>query len=553
MNDNKNKTFTDLFFSSDNDKKVSDEIENSALDEKNDATTQHENITFGNLLYNNESSKLSNDVVDENESFNLELDKSNDIDSGSVVEVKNDNFDIDIFEKAQNSMNDNSEEIKNFSDFSDDNLTNTNTDEVVSEKNIDSENINDTSEKEEIAKDDIVNDKNDEDIKLDQNIFNGNIFDSDDVNVNDISEKEEIAEEDVVNDNNDEDIKLDQNIFTGNIFDSDDVNVNDISEKEEIAEDDFNNKKVDNEVMSVNNNIFKNEEQKMDDLDGKKIDDDKNGFNNQEVEDVSEKLALDNIGVDEKTSENPFFENNDDDNNSSSDNNPLLLNTLNLVENDDSKKKISSLNSDNIRHFNVKIVKKKEPLIKVIIGVISYAIFIWLLLIGAVLLIYVLDTKIKASKGDYSIPTYNAYVVLTGSMLPKIQVYDVVVTKKVDAADLQVGDIITFASADSRFLNTTITHRIIKKNYNAESKSYSFQTKGDNNNVADNALVPQNNIYGKVFLKIPKLGYLQEFLATEGGWIIVILIPCLVVISYDIMKLIKGLKRKKYKNIKIQK
>ena len=166
---------------------------------------------------------------------------------------------------------------------------------------------------------------------------------------------------------------------------------------------------------------------------------------------------------------------------------------------------------------------------------------------------YVLDIKIRASKGDYTPPAYNAYVVLTGSMLPKIQVYDVVVTKRVAAADLQVGDVITFASADTRFLGTIITHRIIKKNYNKETKSYSFQTRGDNNNVADSALVPEGNIFGKVFIKIPKLGYLQEFLADRGGWIIAVLFPCLIVISYDIVKLVKGIKRKKYKNIKVQK
>ena len=168
-------------------------------------------------------------------------------------------------------------------------------------------------------------------------------------------------------------------------------------------------------------------------------------------------------------------------------------------------------------------------------------------------MIYVLDTKIRAAKGDYSAPTFNAYVVLTGSMLPEIEVNDVVVTKKVDASTLKEGDVITFASADTRFQGTIITHRIIKKNPPDGTNGYTFQTRGDNNNVADSALVPENNIYGKVILKIPKLGYLQEFLASDGGWIIVILIPCLTVMSYDIVKLIKGLKRKKYKNIKVQK
>ncbi len=247
------------------------------------------------------------------------------------------------------------------------------------------------------------------------------------------------------------------------------------------------------------------------------------------------------------TSSSPFFEE------EKQEENPLFLNKINLVENETHQNKIGAIDPAKSKHFNVKIVKKKEPLFKFILGVLSYALFIWLLLIGITLLVYVLDIKIRAAKGDTSSPTFNAYVVLTGSMLPAIEVYDVVITKKVDPATLNEGDVITFASADSRFMNTIITHRIIKKNYDKENNTYSFQTQGDNNNVADSALVPQNNIYGKVILKIPKLGYLQEFLATDGGWIIVILIPCLVVISYDIVKLAKGLKRKKYKNIKVQK
>lgn len=269
-----------------------------------------------------------------------------------------------------------------------------------------------------------------------------------------------------------------------------------------------------------------------------------------EKENIEEKDPINNLKENNKvTSTSPFFQEEE----SRKIENPFFENKINLVENIKHETKLKNIDTSKSKHFDVKIVKKKDPLPKFILGVISYAIFIWLLLIGITLLVYVLDIKIRAAKGDYSSPKFNAYVVLTGSMLPDIQVYDVVVTKKVEAESLKEGDIITFASADSRFLGTIITHRIIKKNYDAETKTYNFQTQGDNNNVADSALVPQNNIYGKVILKVPKLGYLQEFLASDGGWIIVILIPCLTVISYDIVKLIKGLKRKNYKNIKVQK
>ena len=314
---------------------------------------------------------------------------------------------------------------------------------------------------------------------------------------------------------------LDINVFG---FDTNSNN-NQLSNKVE------NNKEVvvgSNEVIKENDFFEKSSGINPNDISkDKKVEDKKNGF------------------------DSPFFE--VEDNKESSKFDSLFAKNISLNESSKTKKNVGKIELGSTKNFNVKVVPKNEPLIKFVVGVISYAFFIWLLLIGITLLVYVLDIKIRAAKGDYSAPTFNAYVVLTGSMLPDIQVNDVVVTKKVEAESLEVGDIITFASADSRFAGTIITHRIIKINPSKDKGGITFQTKGDNNNVADSTLVPEANIYGKVILKIPKLGYLQEFLATDGGWIIVILIPCLTVISYDIVKLIKGLKRKKYDNIKVKK
>lgn len=192
-----------------------------------------------------------------------------------------------------------------------------------------------------------------------------------------------------------------------------------------------------------------------------------------------------------------------------------------------------------VKHYKVKVIKKKENVFRYIVSVMSYALFIFLLLIGGTLLLYIADIKIRAMKGDYSAPAFNAYVVMSGSMLPTIQVKDIVVTKKVPEEKLEVGDIITFISPDTRFGGISVTHRIIEKYYDESIGSYSYRTQGDNNNVADSVLVPNKNILGKVILKVPKLGYLQDILSSKGGLIIVVLIPCLVILSYDIMKLLK--------------
>lgn len=202
-----------------------------------------------------------------------------------------------------------------------------------------------------------------------------------------------------------------------------------------------------------------------------------------------------------------------------------------------------------VKHYKVKVVKEKIKPLKFITNVISYAIFIWLLLVGLALLVYVADIKIRAMKGDNTPPTYNAYVVLTGSMLPEIVPNDVVITKRKSPEELEVGDIITFISSDTRLSNIIVTHRIKEIFHDSTTGKYTFRTKGDANNTVDFALAEDHNIIGEVILKIPKLGYVQEILASKGGLIIFIFIPCLAVLSYDIVKLIKNTgKRKKRSN-----
>lgn len=209
---------------------------------------------------------------------------------------------------------------------------------------------------------------------------------------------------------------------------------------------------------------------------------------------------------------------------------------------------IVNYNYFGVRHYKVNVVKEKIKPLKFITNVISYAIFIWLLLIGLTLLVYVADIKIRAAKGDYTPPTYNAYVVLTGSMIPEIMPKDVVVTKKRAVEELEVGDIITFISSDSRLSGIIVTHRIKEKLQDPVTGKYTFRTKGDANDVVDFALAESHNIIGEVIFKIPKVGYIQEILASKGGLIIFILIPCVAVLSYDIVKLIKKVGKKSKKS-----
>ena len=91
------------------------------------------------------------------------------------------------------------------------------------------------------------------------------------------------------------------------------------------------------------------------------------------------------------------------------------------------------------------------------------------------------------------------------------------------------------------FYGIMVTHRVI--DIIEENGKTLYVTKGDHNNTADRLPVASDQIYGKVMMVIPKIGYIQSFLATSYGWIIAVVIPCLGIIIGDFIKLVKNIKK----------
>lgn len=170
--------------------------------------------------------------------------------------------------------------------------------------------------------------------------------------------------------------------------------------------------------------------------------------------------------------------------------------------------------------------------------ILLYSIFAILIIVVIMVGLYFIDHYQSVKSGTNRAPLFGAYVIISPSMVPNINVLDAVVTKRVDADKLKKNDVITFISQDPRHSGITVTHRIvgIKK---TEAGTYAYRTKGDNNNVEDQTLVSYDKVIGKVMLRIPYIGYLQQLLNTQFGWLVIIVIPCLFIISSDIVKLIK--------------
>ena len=193
----------------------------------------------------------------------------------------------------------------------------------------------------------------------------------------------------------------------------------------------------------------------------------------------------------------------------------------------------------------------KKSVFRMIIDIVSWTIFALLMLLAAFLIYYVIATNIYARKGERFKPIVSLYTIISGSMLPTIQVYDVVVNQRIDdPTKLQEGDIITFISQSKINYGETITHRIIKATY--EDGKYYYTTKGDYNLVPDESPVEYNNVIGKVILKIPQLGQVQFFLLKQGAKLFLILIPAFGVLIYDLLKMLNlfGTKKKVDESLK---
>ena len=189
--------------------------------------------------------------------------------------------------------------------------------------------------------------------------------------------------------------------------------------------------------------------------------------------------------------------------------------------------------------------KKGNSILKLILNIISWTIFALLILIALFLLYYAIATQIYAKKGEKYKPAFSLYTIISGSMKPNINVYDVVVDTKVDnPEDIKVGDIITFTSSSSLTYGVTITHRVIA--IDNSNGVYRYRTQGDNNLVPDDTYVEFGNVLGKVLFKVPQLGRVQFLLLKAGSWLFIILIPSLGIVIYDILKVLKlaGTKKK---------
>lgn len=121
-------------------------------------------------------------------------------------------------------------------------------------------------------------------------------------------------------------------------------------------------------------------------------------------------------------------------------------------------------------------------------------------------------------------------VVSSGSMIPTLNVGDIIIVRGVDPHTVTVGTIIIFHSPNEYDL--PIVHRVIA--IQNDGSNVFFETKGDNNPGPDGWRVPGQNLIGVYVAKVPYVGLLSlELRGPLGIMLIILLIALIIAIEYS--------------------
>ena len=159
------------------------------------------------------------------------------------------------------------------------------------------------------------------------------------------------------------------------------------------------------------------------------------------------------------------------------------------------------------------------------------------------ILLIVLVVFIFIMRATGSTPTifgFSIFRVQTDSMIPTLQVGDVILTKQVAPEEIQMGDIVTYECRSGALEGQTITHRVAQEPEERDGVYY-FRTKGDKLGAAMDDEISYDQIKGRYVRTLPIVDKMYAFFLSPGGLIAFIAI-IVVLFGYEMISLILSYK-----------
>ncbi len=126
-----------------------------------------------------------------------------------------------------------------------------------------------------------------------------------------------------------------------------------------------------------------------------------------------------------------------------------------------------------------------------------------------------------------------SFTVMSESMDPTIAMGDLVVTRSTAPGELAIGDVVTFH--DPQRSGRLLTHRVRALRYR-DGTAY-VTTKGDATNAVEKWTAPMDGSVGRVFTRVPKLGYALVWTRSPLGLAAVVLLPTLLLAGWALVRI----------------
>ena len=179
------------------------------------------------------------------------------------------------------------------------------------------------------------------------------------------------------------------------------------------------------------------------------------------------------------------------------------------------------------RRERVRLKKKKS---RWVLGIqIAATVFVSLFLLTVIVQ--------RVSNNRFSIGGVRMFTVLSESMVPVYNVWDIVVTNDIEPKDIKIGDDITYRGTTGDVKGKIVTHRVEKINYDEGSHRYIFITKGIAN-VAQDSEINEDQIYGKVVYKTHILSLFSKASRNTVVFVLFIFIPLAIYIAIEMVNII---------------
>jgi signal peptidase len=131
------------------------------------------------------------------------------------------------------------------------------------------------------------------------------------------------------------------------------------------------------------------------------------------------------------------------------------------------------------------------------------------------------------------------YVVASGSMIPVLEVYDVLIVQGHDPfEDVEIGDIIVFNRPSDH--NRVIVHRVVSI---IDENPKTIRTQGDANPASipgTDFPISEEEYIGKVVYTLPQVGYITQLLKPPTNYVIIVIVIGVMIIKQMMGKKEKG-------------